>query len=204
MTNHPDPNATTGEADAWRADAQWGMRQPHPETERMVAEAYARGRMEAWAEVKDLRIERDRWKSSAQERLRRWRETTLEFRAFVQRGKAQEDRLHAAEAALAWRPIETAPRDDRLVLVWDGNVRIAAYDASCWSISDGRNWVERNSDSIDLVTCEPTHWMPFPPPPENARAFAAEAGDSAGGGAGRADAAGGVQAREIGVSGGGA
>jgi hypothetical protein len=26
--SHPDPDATTGEADAWRAGAQWGMRQP--------------------------------------------------------------------------------------------------------------------------------------------------------------------------------
>lgn len=41
MTAHPDPEATTGEADAWRQGAQWGMRQPHAETERLRAEVAA-------------------------------------------------------------------------------------------------------------------------------------------------------------------
>ena len=70
---------------------------------------------------------------------------------------------------MEWQPIETAPKDGTVVLVWYNNgikdhsplsshVRKAAWidDAEFWQI-DG---VGGNIEHI------PTHWMPLPNPPE--------------------------------------
>jgi len=55
-----------------------------------------------------------------------------------------------------WRPIETAPKDGRDVLTWDGDsVYLASFDKDKW-------WV------LVEFTVEPTHWMPLPEPPDQA------------------------------------
>jgi len=77
-------------------------------------------------------------------------------------------RVRELEAALEWRPIETAPRrgEDPDVLVYEqdgygrpcGNVRKAYWE--------GR-WKEAHEGSEDvLIHGEVTHWLPLPPPPK--------------------------------------
>ena len=71
-------------------------------------------------------------------------------------------RAEKAEAALQWQPIETAPKDGRMVLIrtesgdeWTGT--FAAY----WSASRQAFFY-----SQDRSVPNATHWMPLPPPPE--------------------------------------
>jgi hypothetical protein len=65
------------------------------------------------------------------------------------------ERAERAEAALQWRPIETAPRDGTFVLTR------SPYGQVCQDFAD--------SNSSEII-CQswsgnPTHWMPLPPPP---------------------------------------
>ena len=56
-----------------------------------------------------------------------------------------------------WMPIETAPKDDAEILVWDdGFVWIAHWEArdGFWSLLG------------DGITVDPTHWMLLPEPPK--------------------------------------
>lgn len=53
-----------------------------------------------------------------------------------------------------WRPIGWAPKNED-VLVWDhGRIYIAMTD------DDGKEWWTNGAKE-----CEPTHFMPLPPPP---------------------------------------
>ncbi|WGR59952.1 DUF551 domain-containing protein [Paracoccus ferrooxidans] len=69
-----------------------------------------------------------------------------------------------------WQPIETAPRDGTKIDLWTGyNERIAD---SMWL--NGRGWVFWGTDGFESPGWEkvfpaPTHWMPLPQPPEDAR-----------------------------------
>jgi hypothetical protein len=55
-----------------------------------------------------------------------------------------------------WRPIETAPKDGIDILVSDGErISVAYYDRYWWITS----W------TVEILTFDPTHWMPLPPPP---------------------------------------
>lgn len=59
-----------------------------------------------------------------------------------------------------WQDISTAPKDGTIVLV---AVKDAVFDA-WWNEYDG--WVDGCTDRYeDLITYEPTHWMPLPLPP---------------------------------------
>lgn len=58
-----------------------------------------------------------------------------------------------------WQPIETAPKDENILLfqtetqgVFEG--KFLDVDEGCW-------WNDAGFCIVD-----PTHWMPFPPPPE--------------------------------------
>lgn len=57
-----------------------------------------------------------------------------------------------------WQPISTAPRDGTAFLAFDGEINVGFWDraASSWSISGE-------------FTFHPSHWMPLPQPPEDAR-----------------------------------
>jgi hypothetical protein len=61
-----------------------------------------------------------------------------------------------------WQPIETAPKDGRPLLVYDGqDITTAKWelDFDWWEIcvpSDGY---------VDSNCISPTHWMPLPEPP---------------------------------------
>ena len=66
-----------------------------------------------------------------------------------------------------WKPIETAPKDGRLVLVFnnDGNVYQAAWSTVL------EKWIFASADQHGCGCCagdgdSPTHWMPLPAPPE--------------------------------------
>lgn len=60
-----------------------------------------------------------------------------------------------------WQPIETAPKDGTLVLIFDEKVDV--YMAS-WINQSGLHpkpgWIDAEGDP-----CEPTHWKPLPQPP---------------------------------------
>ena len=72
-------------------------------------------------------------------------------------GKALE-RIKELEAKTAWQPIETAPKDGELVLVWDEcrNSCAIAHHYDCgWLEGFHEYWIFK-----------PTHWMPLPSAPK--------------------------------------
>lgn len=82
-------------------------------------------------------------------------------RAHAER-KARVDQAEAALAALreqqAWRDIATAPLHEP-VLVWDGSrVLLGRQSFFCWY---------RDGSNLDKIM--PTHWLPLPAPPSEAR-----------------------------------
>lgn len=63
-----------------------------------------------------------------------------------------------------WRPIETAPRDQR-VLVWSGAELYAAHWAKN-PFTDDEAWIIAEwGDKGEQALVRPTHWMPLPLPP---------------------------------------
>jgi len=64
-----------------------------------------------------------------------------------------------AEAYLAsrWQPIETAPRDGRTVLLFDGS----EFETGYWE-NLAVQWV---NDFFEKVKIQPTHWMAIPAAP---------------------------------------
>jgi len=66
---------------------------------------------------------------------------------------------------MEWQPIETAPRDDADILIYnDRGWFVAWFDPQWsadgwWMVSDGKDF-ER-----PLRGDEPTHWMPLPEAP---------------------------------------
>ena len=61
---------------------------------------------------------------------------------------------------MALKPIETAPKDKR-VLVWDGHEVYAAHWARHMITDDGA-WVIAQFGDGEQVLVKPTHWMPLP------------------------------------------
>ena len=104
-------------------------------------------------------------------------------------GRVHDERLaliqiDAAIAALqaepqGWRPIETAPKDGRSMLLgypnragkwrtvrgqWFSDAEIA----ETWEEEGAEGWYETSVECEDLPNCwsiEPTHWMPLPATP---------------------------------------
>lgn len=66
-------------------------------------------------------------------------------------------RIAELEAAQAWRPIETAPKDGTPILLW---VRVVNPEVKGYIIAvRAGGWAKMNGAG------EPTYWMPLPPPP---------------------------------------
>lgn len=76
-----------------------------------------------------------------------------------------------------WKPIETAPKDGRPLLLFDpvykvhvGSHAAESFARDVFDIDDVRHyipaswscWSNRSNDKFN-----PTHWMPIPAPPEN-------------------------------------
>ncbi len=84
-----------------------------------------------------------------------------------------------AEQERAWQPIETAPKDGTEILVWGVTFLEPGAHKAYWS--DNRYneptpqmaWCIANSQDRDYNTADevrsPTHWMPLPAPPQDAK-----------------------------------
>ena len=60
-----------------------------------------------------------------------------------------------------WRPIETAPKDDSVVLLYgNGWTTMGWWDADCEAWED-----DRVPEYSAACVWTPTHWMPLPPSP---------------------------------------
>ena len=73
--------------------------------------------------------------------------------------------------ASGWQPIETAPRDGTIILVWvDGECIVVRWLKWCNSNDPGR-WELTRTGSYAAdgeLYADPTHWQPLPPAPEPA------------------------------------
>lgn len=69
---------------------------------------------------------------------------------------------------LQWQPIETAPRDGRIVLVNDTNEGLSPWAfASYLDSDDWAGWIYDDPTAQDSnpLGPQPTHWIPLPPLP---------------------------------------
>lgn len=65
--------------------------------------------------------------------------------------------------ATQWQPIETAPKDGRIILAGNEN---GTWPAIYRRESVGGDFYELGSDSTPINA---THWMPLPQPPEDTK-----------------------------------
>lgn len=65
---------------------------------------------------------------------------------------------------MKWQPIETAPKDKR-VLVWSGQEIYAAHWARHMTTDDEAWVVAQWGEEGDQALVKPTHWMPLPEAP---------------------------------------
>lgn len=105
---------------------------------------------------------------------------TPELQAIIARHEARlkscGDKLMNAErdlsvvlGVLAWRPIETAPKDGSRVIIWDGAPYIAkwAEEANDYQFTSYPGWQIFDCDDgfYSIASKSPTHWMPLPADP---------------------------------------
>lgn len=62
-----------------------------------------------------------------------------------------------------WKPIETAPKDGAIVMLYWPTLSITRYPAVGTNHNDGCGWDLINDRDYGEVF--PTHWMPLPEPP---------------------------------------
>lgn len=60
-----------------------------------------------------------------------------------------------------WRPIETAPRDGREIMVYDDDIPEFAHWEPSTAYTAGGSWRARNGVHVFL----PQYWQPLPKPP---------------------------------------
>lgn len=84
-----------------------------------------------------------------------------------------------------WQPIETAPRDGTVILAYGNKYYPQGIDApkmafTRWKTETRDEWVWLDDVTKQLVTIDesdwdseggisPTHWLPLPPPPQEAK-----------------------------------
>lgn len=83
------------------------------------------------------------------------------------------DRVEELESDLKqyeWRPIETAPKDGRELLLWDSlsDIYTGRYN-NCWyaTISGCKAIKSQTDFGIEYFEQWPTHWIPLPQMPED-------------------------------------
>lgn len=69
-----------------------------------------------------------------------------------------------------WRPIETAPKDERFVDLWVEVSGVYIRITDCWWCPERSTWLvgPGNWDGPEDIVSQggtPTHWMPLPPQP---------------------------------------
>lgn len=77
--------------------------------------------------------------------------TELEKRADIE---AEKSRMKPEALDGGWQPIETAPKDGRVILGFHENYGIE------------KTWFFRKTWGKNSCSWEPTHWMPLPEPPK--------------------------------------
>ena len=70
--------------------------------------------------------------------------------------------IEAAAQAAEWQPIESAPRTGNPVLLWKEATK--EHYVAAWIYGDHPGWC--TPDGFEIYRA--THWMPLPPPPEQA------------------------------------
>lgn len=101
----------------------------------------------AAAAIRKLEAERDAWKVDAQQ--------------YCQNADYWRAELQALREATSWRPIESAPKHKRLLVV---GAQGAGYEiAHPYQIIEGGQW--RWWSGNETLPFAPTHWMPLPAPP---------------------------------------
>lgn len=71
-----------------------------------------------------------------------------------------------------WLPIESAPKDDHPIIVFDGRDVFPAYRDTWWWRYNKTNEfydmteVDRDGGCHGHVNTPPTHWQPLPEPPQ--------------------------------------
>lgn len=68
-----------------------------------------------------------------------------------------------------WQPIETAPKDGTIILGYDDSGVVAAMRFVVPMYGGHPEWeLAELSWPNDSMSAYPTHWMPMPPPPQQA------------------------------------
>lgn len=73
-----------------------------------------------------------------------------------------------AEVCVTWQPIETAPQETKILVVWNGGVTIAVYrDRPYHNRGRGSGWriADHPSNPWLLTPRAPSWWMPLPERP---------------------------------------
>lgn len=108
-----------------------------------------------------------------------------EYAIAERRAEAAEARIQELETERQWQPIETAPKNKKLLVAYQnrlGNWRIVtgcyhtqlAWSDDHWRDDDDESeyapegWYEESdsSETIYRTDLPPTHWMPLPTPPQ--------------------------------------
>lgn len=76
---------------------------------------------------------------------------TASLSALVAIARLEEE---VARLRKQWQPIETAPRDERVLVDWGGRVEIAVRGEDSW-----QEWPDGD---FSFPGDEPTRWMPLP------------------------------------------
>lgn len=88
-----------------------------------------------------------------------------------ERHEQQAARIAEMEAAQAWRPIETAPKDGTEILAHCPHDQIHAGEPHIIIVRYNSNrhatgWYDQSLDGDGRRVDRPTHWMPLPPAPQ--------------------------------------
>ena len=68
-----------------------------------------------------------------------------------------------------WQPIETAPKDGTLVILYDPSeeaVCVGVFDFNLWHCADEHQPENGEFGLEGFISGLPTHWMPLPSPPD--------------------------------------
>ena len=86
---------------------------------------------------------------------------------------------------MEWQPIETAPKDDLVLLYDNGAMRVGFWENGQWTQpaipalrDEYGDYIPPTKGRLVLCDClyQPTHWMPLPEPPAIVKAKIGEAG----------------------------
>jgi hypothetical protein len=92
----------------------------------------------------------------------------LQVKTYRDTNHVLRETLRVVQASLAWRPIETAPRDDTIILAtwadsWD-DVGTVSYHVHIEAMCH-ENGIWYYAYDGDSHTRAPTHWLPLPAAP---------------------------------------